>query len=213
MESVTKAPGAFSLGGHCAPWSPVYGYSQSGNWQSWLARFFDANTTTTAWSGKGLINNSGCKAGPTMADLYPTVRGAAYPDGGAWDFAQSSRPDLVLIFLGTNDYSCGATTDAAFTAALVGFAANVTRFYAASPPSPSGRADTVFMPVVGAMSPTKPLAALTAAVAAINAAGGTAALLDLRNATLDGCGGHPGPFGHWQMAAEAAPQIAAAMGW
>lgn len=70
------------------------------------------------------------------------------------------------------------------------------------------------MPVIGAMSPTKPLAAISAAIAAVNGAGGKAALLDLRNATtLDGCGGHPGPFGHWAMAAEAAPQIAEIMGW
>jgi len=53
MESVTKpGSGAFSLGGHCAPWCPLYGYSQSGTWESWLGRFFDANMTTTAWSGK-----------------------------------------------------------------------------------------------------------------------------------------------------------------
>jgi hypothetical protein len=37
--------------------------------------------------------------------------------------------------------------------------------------------------------------------------------LDMTNATADGCGGHPGPIGHWMMAEQAAPQIRAAMGW
>jgi len=209
MESVR---GAFSLGGGCAPWCPLYGYSQTGAWETYVARFFDANISTTAWSGKGLIHNSGCNAGPTMPQLYTTTFGAN-PEAAPWDFSRSSRPDAVIVFLGTNDFSCNETTDAAFTAALVEFFHNVTAHYAAAAPPPSGRAATVFVPALGPMSPTKPLAAIRAAVAQALAEGLQAALLDMTNATLDGCGGHPGPYGHMQMAAQAAPQLQAILGW
>ena len=63
------------------------------------------------------------------------------------------------------------------------------------------------------MSPTRPLAAVKAAIAQANADGLRASFLDMTNATADGCGGHPGPIGHWQMALQAAPQIKAAMAW
>ena len=63
------------------------------------------------------------------------------------------------------------------------------------------------------MSPTRPVAALEAAIAQGTAAGLKVGMLDMRNATLDGCGNHPGPAGHWEMALHAAPQIKAAMGW
>ena len=94
MEAVN---GVMSLGGHCAPWCPLYGYSQANNWQTYLARLFDANLTTIARSGKGLVYNSGCKDGPTMADLFPKTFGTRED---AWDFSRSSRPDAFLLFLG-----------------------------------------------------------------------------------------------------------------
>jgi len=97
MEAVN---GVMSLGGHCAPWCPLYGYSQANNWQTYLARLFDANLTTIAWSGKGLVYNSGCKDGPTMADLFPKTFGTR---ADTWDFSRSSRPDAFLLFLGEID--------------------------------------------------------------------------------------------------------------
>ena len=209
MEAVNSP---FSLGGHCAPWCPLYGYSIMSNWQSWLGRFFQANLTTTAWSGKGLIANSGCKPGPLMPELYLTTY-AAQPGVVPWDFSRSSRPDLVIVNLGTNDFSCGTTTDAAFTAALVDFFRNITALYAGSPPSPSGRTSTAFMAALAPISPVRPVAAVQAAVAQAQGEGMTAAVLDMRNATLDGCGGHPGPYGHMEMAEQAFPQIKALMGW
>lgn len=104
-------------------------------------------------------------------------------------------------------------TDALFEAAYMELLHNVTRYYAASPPSSSGKAIHYFL-TMGFMSPSKPLAAVLSTIAAANAAGLSASLLDMRgNATADGCGGHPGPEGHWRMAVEAAPQIEQALGW
>lgn len=70
------------------------------NWESYVCRFFGANCTTIAWSGKGLIHNSGCSAGPLMPTLYKQAYAtrAEVP----WDFSRQSRPDAVLIYLGTN---------------------------------------------------------------------------------------------------------------
>lgn len=205
MQSVGET---FSLGGGCGPWTPVTGYSQAYNWESYVCRFFGANCTTVAWSGKGLIHNSGCSAGPTMPTLYSQAF-ATRPDV-PWDFSRQSRPDAVLIYLGTNDYSCNETTDDAFSTALVSFMQNISALYAHSP---GPALPTRFFCAVGLMSPTKPLNAVLNAIATANAAGLTATFLDLRNGTTDGCGGHPGPIGHFQLASEAAPQIQAAMGW
>ena len=103
-------------------------------------------------------------------------------------------------------------TDALFTSAYLALLHNVTRYYAASPPPASGK-PLHFFCTVGMMSQTKPLAAVQATIAAANAAGLSASFLDMRNGVADGCGGHPGPEGHWLMALQAAPQIKAAMGW
>lgn len=66
----------------------------------------------------------------------------------------------------------------------------------------------------GPMNNVDPLTTCLQNVAtAVNAAGGSVHYLDLRFATQDGCGNHPGPLGHAQMAAKAQPQIAAVLGW
>ena len=83
---------------------------------------------------------------------------------------------------GTNDFSCNRTTDAAFTAGAVAFMHNITASYAASP----GPAATTFLLAIGPMSPTRPLAALQAAIAQAKAEGLTASLIDMTNSTLDG---------------------------
>ena len=93
--------GALSLNTGCRPWTPVQSYSESTNWQSHLARFFQTNTTTVAWSGKGLIHNGGCSAGPLMPQLYAQTFGTSPPGEELWDFSTTSRPDLFIIYLGT----------------------------------------------------------------------------------------------------------------
>lgn len=202
--------GALSLETGCHPWAPAYGYSQASNWEAYLCRFFRANCTTTAWSGGALVD---------PATLNPSCRGKAYvpqlyrqtfltDKQSVWDFSASSRPDAVIIYLGTNDYGCGVT-DANFTAALVALVNNATRYYAASPGPPT----THFFLTLGPMAPTKPAAAVQAALAQLTGAGVAASLLNMTAATLDGCGGHPGPIGHFEMAVAAKAQIAAAMGW
>ncbi len=101
-------------------------------------------------------------------------------------------------------------TDGLFAAAALALMRNITAFSTDSP----GVAATHFFLALGPMSPSKPLAAIQSALAAAAAEGIQASLLNMTSAiVLDGCGGHPGPMGHWQMALEAAPQIRAALGW
>ena len=96
LESVN---GPLSFGTGCHPWAPMSGYSQSYAWETHLSRFFCANATTIAWSGKGLIHNSGCSAGPLMPALYQQTFATSAAE--RWDFASASRPDLVIIYLGS----------------------------------------------------------------------------------------------------------------
>ena len=202
-----------SLGTACHPWAPTIGNSQNYNWETYAARSLRANATTIAWSGKGLIYNSGCHAGPTLPTLYNRTFATQSAGNEPWDFTRAFRPDAVLVYLGTNDFSCNRTEPAAFTDALVSFMVNISALYAASP---GPAAKTTFFLAVGPMSPVLPYEPIVAAIDAALALGVHASLLDLRgNASmpLDGCGGHPGPFGHWTMARLAVAQIKAVMGW
>ena len=72
-----------------------------------IARYFGADYTLIAHSGRGAARNYGDKnttSQNTMADrIANTFDEAAEP---AWDFAASPyRPDLVVINLGSNDFS------------------------------------------------------------------------------------------------------------
>ena len=150
-----------------------------------MCRYFRANCTTIAVSGRGLIYNSGCHADLLMPQLYTRTFATGARD--PWDFSASTRPDAVIVYLGTNDYSCNQTTDARFTAAYVEFVQNITRAYAGAA-GPAGR--THFFCALGPMSPSRPRNATLAAVRQLVAAGVSASLLDMTNGTvvLDGCG-------------------------
>lgn len=69
-----------------------------------IAKNFDAEYTVLGWSGKGMVRNYG-DTNSVSADPYPIfydrILGAL---DGAWDFSQWT-PDLVVIGLGTNDFS------------------------------------------------------------------------------------------------------------
>ena len=203
--------GPLSLGTGCGPWSPPSGYSSGYNWQTYLCRFFRANCTTVAWSGGVLVDPaalpSGCATRQHIPQLYRQV--FATDATSVWDFAAASRPDAVIVYLGTNDFGCGVS-DALFTATAVQLVHNITAYYAASP---GAAAATHFFLAIGPMSPTRPVGALEAALAQVTAAGVSASLLNMTSATLDGCGGHPGPAGHLEMALQARDQVRAAMGW
>lgn len=69
------------------------------------ARELDAELSTIAWSGKGVVCNYGDGEG-SCVDPLPTYYERTLPKDAAsrWDFS-SWQPDAVVINLGTNDFS------------------------------------------------------------------------------------------------------------
>lgn len=72
-----------------------------------LARYFGADYNLVSHSGQGAARNYG-DANPTSARTMVDRIGRTFDqsEAPAWDFAQAPyRPDLVVIHLGTNDFS------------------------------------------------------------------------------------------------------------
>ena len=72
-------------------------------WGALAAAALGADHTAIAYSGKGVYRNFGGEPGDTMRDLFP--RTFADDPSSTWDF--SITPDVVVIALGTNDFSTG----------------------------------------------------------------------------------------------------------
>jgi lysophospholipase L1-like esterase len=75
------------------------------SWANLVADRLDAERMINAWSGKGFVANYG--DGPSsLTDPYPAVyqRTLQTRQDSAWDFARFV-PDVVVIFLGLNDFS------------------------------------------------------------------------------------------------------------
>src|SRR5690606_20272886 len=68
-----------------------------------MARGFDAELSTVAFSGRGVVSNYDGQAGETLPELVD--RALAASAVSVWDYSLAAQPDLVVINLGTNDYS------------------------------------------------------------------------------------------------------------
>lgn len=68
------------------------------------ARYFGADAIHVSHSGIGLVRNYDSTVRPTMPERY----GHVFDEAGdeAWDFS-GYTPDIVVVYLGTNDFSCG----------------------------------------------------------------------------------------------------------
>lgn len=71
-------------------------------------RYFDAGIRTISHSGRGIIRNyDDGDPGRTMVERYPNVLDEGHKDI-KWDAAKDGfKPNIVVIYLGTNDFSCG----------------------------------------------------------------------------------------------------------
>ncbi|WP_437542600.1 SGNH/GDSL hydrolase family protein [Sorangium sp. So ce367] len=76
-------------------------------------RLVGADTTIVAWSGRGVYRNYDGEVAPTMPEIYG--RTIADEEQPAWDFS-SWVPQVVVINLGTNDFSINVPGDAQFRA-------------------------------------------------------------------------------------------------
>jgi lysophospholipase L1-like esterase len=81
-----------------------------------LARELEADSSTVAWSGRGVVKNYAGEAGTLMPELY--LRTLPEREASRWPFARGA--DLVIVNLGTNDFSTEPDPDpAVFQAAYL----------------------------------------------------------------------------------------------
>jgi hypothetical protein len=211
--------------------TPQTGYGQGVEngylaYGSVLARSLDAEWHLTCTSGIGLVRNYYNRDNRTMPVLYDLV----YPENTAttprWDTTQF-KPDVIVIGLGTNDFSLDSADPANPRAALpldtfeqgyIQFIDQLATYY------PGVTVVLVSSPILGDPQLTTLRTAVTDVAAYYARDGGAAAAEggapDVRvfAAVVDkvvgtGCGGHPSIAQQASAAAQIAPVIQAAMGW
>lgn len=74
-----------------------------------IARYFGADYRLLSHSGIGAARNYGDGTGKTMVDRYGETLDADFEEEKdlSWDFSSARHPDVVVIYLGTNDFSRG----------------------------------------------------------------------------------------------------------
>ncbi len=90
------------------------------------ARLLNADPITVCWSGKGVVRNYGGDTNELMPALYQRI--LPYSAIPSWD-ASKWTPQVVVINLGTNDFSVGIPDKTAFTAAYSAFAGKLRSQY------------------------------------------------------------------------------------
>lgn len=172
-----------------------------------LARGYDAELSTVAWSGRGVVSNYGGEAGPTLPDLYER----AIPDdtSSVWDFG-ATQPALVVINLGTNDYSTdNDPSDEAFIAGYVALLTSIRARY------PAAAILCTVGPLLSGTDLDTARANIAAAVT-VRANAGDDLVRSVNMTTQNqnpGCDWHPSIPTHTAMADELAPVVADFLGW
>ncbi len=171
-----------------------------------LARQFDAELSTVAWSGKGVVSNYG-------GDLFnplPALYERAVPNDAASRWGFEWQPHAVIINLSTNDYSTNNDPeDADFVAGYVALLTTIRRHYP----------DATILCTVGPMLSGSDLATaeenIAAAVQRRQQAGDEKVLA--YEMTTDNpepaCDWHPNLATHQAIADELAVPLADALGW
>ncbi len=168
------------------------------------ARTLGAELSTVAWSGKGLVNNYDMDVFEPLPQLYDRV---VATDPAPWSFAW--QPDVVVINLGTNDFSTGGDpSEEVFVSAYVAFLGHLRDVYP----------DAFILPVAPTLFGDE----------AIMVAGYLQSAVDQRHAMGDldvafadvnvqwngsGCDGHPNLEAHAGMAARLVQELQAHLGW
>lgn len=86
------------------PFTP-YTENHSLTYGALTAHELGAELTTIAWSGKGVYRNFGGSSADPIPVLYPRI----LPErpNSTWNFQNTPSPQVVIIHLGTNDFSSG----------------------------------------------------------------------------------------------------------
>jgi len=172
-----------------------------------LARSFDAEVSTIAWSGKGVVSNYN---GDTATPRMPAYFDLAVPQDTSHRWAFSWEPDAVIVNLGTNDYSTSNDPDAeTFIDGYEGLLLNIRQRY------PTAHILCTIGPMLSGADLSTARTNIAAAVANRNDAGDdrvTAHELTTGNPS-PGCDWHPNIATHAAMANELAVPLASALGW
>jgi lysophospholipase L1-like esterase len=199
-DSITCGYGVLGQGPGCSFSADTE--SETDAWGALTARALGAAHTAIAYSGKGVVRNFGGDTSATM----PVLFGRTFADdaASAWDF--SFAPDVVVINLGTNDFSTG-DPGTAFEDGLLAFVEDIRGRY---PGAPILLATS---PMLGGDAHAQHRAHLQAVV---DAAGDGVRLVDIAEQDPDdglGCDFHPGPVTQQKMADALVPVIQEVTGW
>ncbi|MCA9596308.1 MAG: endo-1,4-beta-glucanase [Myxococcales bacterium] len=171
------------------------------------ARNLNAEVVTVAWSGKGVIFNYGTDTNEPMPELYERI--LPYSSTPAWDFSKW-QPEVVVINLGTNDYSTGGDpTDKQFTDAYVAFLENIRQ------KNPNALILAMVPTLLSGTDLSTAQKNVEAAVAARKSAGDSNVYSYFMSVTMDGwgCDWHPSAKTHAAMGASLTQELKTRLGW
>ncbi len=204
-DSISVGFGAEGADEHC-PYSAETGAPLKA-WSSLTAEAFGAQLHNISVSGRGLMRNWDLSDSTVMNLLFDRT----LPDQAAiWDHSKW-QPDVVVINLGTNDFSPGDPGDA-FTDAYEQQLIHIREVY------PDARIYATFL---GEATPGVPNTLQlerigTAAQRRVDAGDTKVSTVTLHMAgegRVWGCGYHPGLDSHRRMAGDLIARIAADTGW
>jgi hypothetical protein len=171
-----------------------------------LARALDAEVSTIAWSGRGVVKNYNGAPGDKMGQLYQRV----LPESSSSQWNRALAYDAVVVNLGTNDYSTDPDPDAkAFVDAYVSLLEQIRRN------SPRALILCTVGPMLSGPDLDQAESNIETAVKQRNLAGDkrVAAYRMKTQNENPGCDWHPGVATHQRMAVELAGRIVSALGW
>lgn len=191
-------------------------YDQTHAWLAYgprVARRVSAQWMLSSVSGIGMHRNWNSDA-PAMPRVYGGVYMEYADTLSAWDFGRYT-PDLVVVALGTNDFSDGggktprpALDGAAFVRDYSGFVAGVRARY------PHARMLLLTSPTIDSTRNARLGEYLRQVIAGRAAAGDSAlTMYAWKGRYVAGCNGHPGLAEHVKMADELEPVVREKMGW
>lgn len=171
------------------------------------ARNLAAELVTVAWSGKGVIYNYDEDKNQPLPELY--ARAVPSDAQSSWDFGKW-QPEVVVINLGTNDFSTGNDpAQLLFVEAYKDFLAQLRDNY------PNAWIMCLVPTLLGGTDLSTARDYITQVVAQINAAGDSRVVLRTLQFQQQGagCDYHPSLATHASMAESLTAQLRALAGW
>jgi lysophospholipase L1-like esterase len=204
-DSITAGFGV--LGDRSCPFSPAT-EDFSLSYGSLMARALGAEVIAVAWSGRGVCRNYADEPGDPMPVLYERTLPARADS--RWDFARF-LPQVVVINLGTNDFSVGSPPEGVFVDAYVALLQRVRSVYG------TVHIFCVLGPMLEGAALHAARVCITRAVDRVRAAGmSRVQVIELPPQSAEhGCGsdGHPSATTHRLMADRLTAAVRATLAW